>query len=380
MARSLFFKEKGALISLLFLSFFGSHAQAPSDQSISYSCRATPLETVMNVVSKQSGYDFVYSSSIVDVSKPVSLTVKNKSIGEVLALIERQADVSFHLYDRHIVIKSNPRPAPVEMPQNKRRQMAVIQPTFRVSDSLLLTSTRKTIPLRMFDSQATQLESHLNKRIIELQQLLGANIPHNISKNYVNAINFSNRYNGWYASIGTYVGDLASGLEFQAGLKYLYGVFTPRWSAVHGFYGAYGIGNSLQLRGPFAINTMYIFSGYKDSQLVHHYRMGIPDGPDSRHSEINRHHQVKLGLRYSFNENLSLRAGPVFNYQTTVKQVSAVPSNNTTYGSIEYRPGYGNPNTGLTTLFYTNTTRVVDKWIGWDISLQYRINFYKKYY
>ncbi|MEJ0030672.1 MAG: hypothetical protein WDO15_10035 [Bacteroidota bacterium] len=174
------------------------------------------------------------------------------------------------------------------------------------------------------------------------------NVPHNIPKYYVNRINMNNRYNGWYASIGTYVSDNSSGLEFQGGLSYLYGVFNPRWAANHGFYGAYGLGNSMQLNGHFSINTMYIYSGYTDTQILHHYRTGIPDVPD-RQTEIKRNHQVKLALRYSFNENLSLRAGPVFNYQNTINESSHMP-----------------------------TFHFSQKWVGWDISLQYRVNFYKR--
>lgn len=364
MAKSLSWKAKlTALTSLLYLAILSSHAQT-SSSDITYTCRATRLETVMTILSRQTGYDFVYSSSVVDLSKPVSLTVKNTSINEVLALIERQVDVSFRLHDRHIVIQSKPRTARAVLPQRSERKITAIQPVFKADDAPLLTSANKTIPEKVFESQATQLEDHLNKRIIELQQLLRANLPHNIPGRYLNAINFNNQYNGWYASIGTYVGDGASGLEFQGGLKYLYGVFTPRWSATHGFYGAWGIGNSLQLKGRFSINTMYMFSGYKDSQLIHHYRMGVPDGPDTRNTMTTRHHQVKLGLRYSFNENLSLRAGPVFNYRTIVSQVSSSPMHYMPYGGIESRP----------------PVRLTEKWIGWDISLQYRINFYKKDY
>lgn len=380
MAKSLSWKAKlTALTSLLYLAILSSHAQT-SSSDITYTCRATPLETVMTVLSRQSGYDFVYSSSVVDLSKPVSLTVKHTSINEVLTLIEQQVDVSFRLHDRHIVIQSNPKPSRVVLPQRNERKIAEIQPAFKADDTPLLTSTNRTIPVKVFESQATQLENHLNKRIVELQQLLRANLPHNIPGSCLNAINFNDQYNGWYTSIGTYVGDGASGLEFQGGLKYLYGVFTPRWSATHGFYGAWGIGTSLQLKGRFSVNTMYLFSGYKDSQLIHHYRMGVPDGPDTRNTVTTRHHQVKIGLRYSFNENLSLRAGPVFNYRAIMSQSSVIPPANKPYGNIEYRPGYENPATISNTRFYATTTHFAEKWIGWDISLQYRINFYKKDY
>jgi hypothetical protein len=368
MAKSLFWKEKVALTSLLFLLVFNSHAQTSSSKNISYTCRATELEAVINVLSRQSGYDFVYSSSIIDVSKPISLTVKDKSINEVLRLIEPQADVLFKIHDRHIVIKSNPKPIAIILPQ--QRQAVNIRPAFATNDNAeipgagLLTSTSRAIPMRMFESQATQLENHLNKRIIELQQLLGANMPHSIPKYYVNRINISNRYKGWYVSLGTYVNDNASGLELQAGVRYLYGVFVPRWSADHGFYGAYGIGSSIQVAGGFSINAMYVYSGYTNTDIVHHSGKAGSAWLDSRDTEVRRHHQVKLALRYAFNENLSLRAGPVFNYRSTFNQLSPILSPNIPYGIFEYQ----------------RPTRVTDRWVGAEIALQYRINFYKKDY
>ncbi|MEI9919905.1 MAG: STN domain-containing protein [Bacteroidota bacterium] len=354
MARSLFLKEKvAALTSLLILLAFTTHAQSSSSQNITYTCRATQLETVLNSLSKQSGYDFIYSKSIVDVTKPVSLNVKNKSINEVLSLIERQANISFKLHDRHIVIKSNPKPAPViQRPDEKAIASIKPMPALESNDSLLLTSNSRTIPVRAFDSQARQLESNLNRRILELQQLLGVNVPHNIPKYYVNRINFDNRHKGWFAAIGTYVSDNASGVEFQGGLSYVYGVFTPRWAIDHGFYGAYGIGNTLQLSGHFSINSMYVYSGYTATQVLHKV---------VRQNEVRHQHQVKFALRYSFSENLSLRAGPVFNYQ--VKTINKAPLNPS---PLDYRRD--------------PTLRFTNQWIGWELSLQYRINFYKREY
>jgi hypothetical protein len=367
MARSLFLKEKVAVSSLLLLLIVTAYAQSPS-QNITFSCHATRLETVISSLAGQSGYDFLYSKSIVDVSKLVSITATNRPINEVLAMIERQAGVSFKVHDRHIVIRSNPKPAQAVIERRAEKTIATInaKPVFESNDSLLLTSNTRSIPMRMFDSQATQLETNLNKRIAEIQQLLGVNVPHNIPKYYVNRINVNNRYNGWYTSIGTYVSDNASGLEFQGGLSYLYGIFIPRWSVDHGFYGAYGIGNSMNVVGRFSINTMYVYSGYTNTEIIHHNRM---PGPDTRLTETKHHHQVKLALRYSFNENLSLRAGPVFNYQNNIYKQQ---------GGIEYQVGPGNSLYPSTATAFPNVTHNVDKWLGWDISLQYRINFYKR--
>ncbi|MEJ0030671.1 MAG: STN domain-containing protein [Bacteroidota bacterium] len=110
---------------------------------------------MINSLAKQSGYDFLYSKNIVDVSKLVSINIKNRPINEALTMIERQVNVSFRMHDRHIVIKSNPKP--VTIIQQPEKQVANIEtkPVLESADNLLLTSNPTTIPEKVFESQAT---------------------------------------------------------------------------------------------------------------------------------------------------------------------------------------------------------------------------------
>ena len=385
MARSLFWKEKVALSILLLLFVASALAQTSSSSTITYTCRVTRLETVIDFLSKKTGYDFIYSRNLVDLSRPVSITVNNKPINDVLILIERQADVSFMLRDHHIIVKSNPRPAPVITQSTTARQLTRVEqpPSFKSNDSLLITSVSRHIPTKTFESQALLLESHLEKRINELQKLLGPNVPRNIPRYYVNRINFNNRYKSWYAAVGSYVGDGSAGLELQAGLPYLYAVFTPRWSAEHGFYGAYGVGNSFALTGNFSFNTVYMYSTRSKTESVYPLATRMQAGPEFRHVEAERQHQVKLLLQYALSKNISVRVGPVLNYRNTVNQTSIVSP--AMSESFMYRQ-LGTATTGSPTFGYQNgpfispskTTRLFETWVGWDASIQYRINFFDR--
>src|ERR1700759_3168115 len=107
-----------ALASLFLLWSAAAFAQS---SQITYTCHATPLETVLTQIAKQSGYDFMYSRNFVDISKPVTLSVSNKSINDVLGMIETQASISFKLHDRHIIIKNNPKPVIVAAPKQIER-------------------------------------------------------------------------------------------------------------------------------------------------------------------------------------------------------------------------------------------------------------------
>src|SRR3954462_1803880 len=108
MARTIHWKEATVALNILFcFALLSASAQTQSSISnINYSCRAEKLESVIEHLSKTSGYDFIYSRDLVDISKAISLNVKNQSINEVLALIEKQVNVSFKLKDRHIIVKN----------------------------------------------------------------------------------------------------------------------------------------------------------------------------------------------------------------------------------------------------------------------------------
>jgi hypothetical protein len=379
MARSLFCKEKVALSALLLLlPIFIAQAQTGTDK-ITYSCRATRLETVIDVLSKQTGYDFIYSRSLVDVSKAVSINVKEKSLQEVLGQIERQANVTFKLKDRHIIVKGNAKPS-VVTPETivARHSVGSMElPRLKINDGPLLTSTNRSFRLRPIESEATILENRLDKRIGELQSLLGPNVPRSIPQYYISQMNFNNRHRNVYVAVGSYVNDKSAGIELQAGLPYAYAVFHPMWSATKGFNPSYGVGNSFNLTGNFTFNTIYMYSSYSKTETV--YSLAAPReqaGPELRQAENERQHEIKFLVQYSFSKTLSVRVGPVLNYRSVQTQLSFVSPNmpetmtiNHPYGSVGYQTSKFSST--------TKTTRYTESWVGWDASVIYRINFYE---
>ena len=390
MARSIRWKVKVALNVLLSATIFililiNVTANAQSNvRGINYSCRAARLETVMNFLSKNSGYDFIYSRDLIDISRPVSLTVKDKSINEVLSLIEQQVNVSFKLQDRHIIVKSNPKPFIANSKIRIERQISTA-PSFKGADSLLITSVTRSIPLRPHVSHASLLKDHLDRRISELQALLGPGVPRNISPFYISQINFNNRHRSWFASAGTFVGDNSSGLELQAGLPYLYAVFHPRWTRDHGFTGAYGVGNSLNLTGNFSFNTIYMYSGRTTTESMFPFSPPtVQTGPEVRRTEILRLHQVKMAVQYAFSKTISVRAGPVLNYQSTTRRTTIFADNAYPETNFVYRQSGGYY--GTSTVVYQNgqmissstITRNFATWLGWEAALTYRINFFQR--
>lgn len=372
MARTILWKVTVALNVLLSLSIISAFAQSPTlnNVKINYTCRSERLESVIENLSKTSGYDFIYSRNIVDISKTVSLNVKNKTINEVLALIEQQVDVSFKLKDHHIIVKSVPKPAaPTKL---------VAPATIFAPEAPLITSISKEFPsLSSTESHTAILQKSLDRRINEVQKMLGSGTPRNMPPSYLSQINFNNRHRSWFAAVGTFVSDEGSGLELQAGLPMVYAVFHPHVSLSDGFYGSYGVGNSLNLVGNFSFNAIYLYSTRTTSEMTTLPGPFNMDGPTITRTQSIRQHQIKMTIQYSFSKNLAVRMGPVLNYRSTLKEISITPA--TVSETISTTGGYGNGGGYIIhNRRFESSTRLLESWVGWDASIQYRINFFER--
>lgn len=389
MARHLFWTERVALSALIVFLFsiepVLSQTADPANTakpSITYTCRATRLESVIEFLSRTTGYHFIYSRNMVDITRPVSLNVVNRSIDDVLVIIAKQVDVNFKVQDRHIIIKSIPKTEAPVKPGVVAQPVArtITRTPLSVAGSPRLTSVVRTIPSTPASSNRIILESKLDRRIRELQARLGPNVPRDIPAMYINRINFNDRNHGWFASVGMAMNDLSNGFEIQGGVRYLYGVVQPRWSIDRGFYGFYGVGNSFTLQGNFSFNTIYMYSGNKQTETIFPFSPIAKLGPEFQLTQTMRQHQVKFAVQYAFSPKVTARLGPVLNYRTTVTELmpAATPAAGYYYEStIIFRQ----PGTGIPDIIYENgrflpqTIRNLETWIGWEGAVSYRLNF-----
>ena len=72
-------------VLLVVLFIFNGHAQK-KDVQISLDVKETSLQQVFNEITRQTGYKFVYSSSLLPKDAKVSFVVKNESLEKTLEL------------------------------------------------------------------------------------------------------------------------------------------------------------------------------------------------------------------------------------------------------------------------------------------------------
>jgi TonB-linked SusC/RagA family outer membrane protein len=77
-------------------------------QQITLSERNVSLEKVFNEIRKQAGYEFFYSTGMLQSAKKVSIRVKNAPIEEVLNECFKEQPLNYTIYDKTIVVKAKP--------------------------------------------------------------------------------------------------------------------------------------------------------------------------------------------------------------------------------------------------------------------------------
>jgi hypothetical protein len=92
-------KVKILLICFLFISAIGF-----SQETISLKIENIPLKEVFKTIQKESGYRFFYSDDLVDIDKQINLTVKNKTIENIISELENQTNLTFSIKEDKLIV------------------------------------------------------------------------------------------------------------------------------------------------------------------------------------------------------------------------------------------------------------------------------------
>lgn len=383
MAKSLFWKGKVAhsiaIISVTVLTVLQLNAQSFQSQKISYSCKSASLETVIDALSRSAGVHFVYSSNKIATFTPVTLSIQNKPIQEVLAELGQQLNLTFKIQDHYITIKSgNHLPVKSETTFQKADPALSVASSYDQEHFLTAFQAQK-------QTQATQLfsrEGDMEKYLVKVQSYFTPSVLKKMPIQYVKSTARNLRSKGWFISAGPVINSYSAGLELQAGLRQAYVVFSPTWLQDDRYHGALGIGSSLRLSDIFSINPIYSFASLKKSEAP-----GLNTSPGVRTpsyqiSAATSHHQIKLMLQYSFSNKWSLRAGPTINQSNTTYKYQPTEIGYSVFNETRIDP-HAPPETGprqisINQVQTTPPDVTVDKfWLGWEASFSYRINFRK---
>src|SRR5580704_6222885 len=103
-------------LTVLILITIILHVSASSfAQKITLNEKNAPLEQVLQKIGNQSGYNFLYTKSMLETAKPVSIEVSNASLADVLDQIFKDQPLQYVIRTGAVVIQKK-ETAPIEKP------------------------------------------------------------------------------------------------------------------------------------------------------------------------------------------------------------------------------------------------------------------------
>jgi hypothetical protein len=353
-------------------------AQAP--KKITLSCNGIYFQDFINQLAGITGLHFIYSSSKIRTNSLVYLTVRDKSVEEVLGLVGDQLRLSFKKQDRHVVIKTLPvvQPSFVARPLQPK-QKNVVRPSIEPASLLTLPdSTILTASAKIAGNPAPSFSSdYFKKHLQDLQVYFDSAMLTRIPPQYIRKINLNNNHRGFFISAGFVVNDYSAGTELQAGIRSAYAVFNSGWTKSGQYSSRYGVGSSFLLSRNFSVNPVYTFAAIREKSSESPWKL------------CAKHHQVKLMVQYSLSRHVAVRFGPSFNYLNAVytfqrpKPIfeTIIIAGTDNPKNVYYRGEYGaQPSRAGAYMIFTppGSYQTIRSWMGWEASISYKINFFRR--
>jgi hypothetical protein len=357
------------VILFLVLSF-PLHAQTPDDllqRNVTIIGSNIHFEDVLEQLTLQTKMHFIYSSSIVNLDKPVTLIARQQSLKTVLDELSSQMNVSFKRQGDYFVVKRN----------IAKSNFTIVQPKLANSEDLEdETAIEESNPqASRFDTYS--FTSYENDRDAEITKDL-LNFGDRLKLKYyplsrTTSIN-SPRQKNWFASAGLFINDYGAGVELQGGIQLLHAVVNASALGDGVYRFGYGLGTGINLKPGVTANLAYTFASLNRDEI---------DTWHNQYQTTSHHHHIRFMANISLSTHFSLRFGPTFNILKTSYQY--IPEPNSSTATIRYRQAptqqYLSPSQGYSgSIHYQAPVSPVNyetanSWVGFELGVAYHVNF-----
>jgi hypothetical protein len=326
------------------------------------------FEDVLEQLTLQTKMHFIYSSSIVNLDKTVTLIARQQSLNSVLNELSSQMNVSFKRQGDYFVVKRN----------ITKSSFAIVQPKLANSEEV----EDDEAAIGESDLQASRFDpysftSYENDRDAEITKDL-LNFSDRLKLKYYPlspkvSIN-SPRQKNWFASAGLFINDYGAGVELQGGIQLLHAVVNASALGDGVYRFGYGLGTGILLKPGVTANLAYTFASLNREEI---------DTWHNQYLTTSHHHHIRFMANVSLSSHFSIRFGPTFNILRTSYKYVREPSSSTT--AIRYRQAptqqYLSPTQGYSgTIHYQAPVAPMDyetanSWVGFELGVAYRVNF-----
>ena len=169
------------LTAILLLCGSLTLSAAGFSQKVTLSAKEVKLEKVFKEIKKQTGYGFLYTFELLDKAKPVTLSVKDAELEDVLALVFDQQPLTFNILEKTVVVKAKLQAAEISnttatppidikgrITNESGEAVAGVSVVVKGTNNGTTTNTNGEFSLANVDSKAILLISSTNIETLEI--------------------------------------------------------------------------------------------------------------------------------------------------------------------------------------------------------------------
>jgi hypothetical protein len=346
-------------------------AQNILEKKIVLNFQGIAFSDALQEIEHDAGVHFIYSSNVVEPGRKISYTA-SVSLKTLFEHLGKEMNLEFKAQSNYIIVR---RAALIPSPPTLALRSKKMEPALAEQASVVGNvqphvdnnqgSLSYDLAARIHREYLFRKDSlRLKKTMLEISQ--GTKSGRAKSK--------------FYAAGGLFLNDFSGGVEIQAGMRSLYGVFNTSFAEGDYLRIGVGAGTNFHLFKKFSVSPVYTFASLK--QIGPN---GITPIVDDGYRVNAQHHQLKLMVEYPITKNFTVKAGPAFNYikLNMTREPEILLYNNR--GPARANAGSQNGPGSAVFTGRQQTTRpasagnyeVMKSWIGFEAGLYYSLNFSK---
>lgn len=354
------------------------------EKKITLAVQAISLEEVLQELSKQTQFYFIYNASSVDAtSKTFAVAFHQQTLASVLKSLEDKMNVTFRVEGKYVIVKKSltretATSSGITISPAPTKHVNSALSTFASAGSTsVATRTMREYPFTISYETLQRNLLHLNYNfpivdtsVIKIQSMLHITNPKRVRQLFTSIRMIANEYSG--------------GIEIHAGIPSLYAVVNGGLMTEGYFRYGYGLGTAIPLKNNFTFKPLYTFATVREKQdvVVDEYaNIVIADGLKL----TGRHHQLKFIFQYELSRRVHIHAGPTFNFLKTLYSYQKPPSTviydvvSGNAGSVPVNQGYNTPTLWMRqTVFVASApadSYTFKSWTGFEAGISYLIKF-----
>jgi hypothetical protein len=257
-------------------------------------------EMVLQRIETLAQIHFVYSSSLIELNKPLVVSFHERPLKEVLDVIGKQLGLELKMQGNYVILKKLATPH-LFTPGSSAVASRMARPAVLIQAPIAMY-----VPEPGFDEDSLITYRKLKRSLLGGKSDFGLDTTflRRYLRQPVHTVLKPSTHTRWHVLFSAFANDYAVGTEVRAGVRALYVVGNTGYMRSGEFRNGLGVGSSINIKPGVQLNPIYSYGRMRREEDFSAF---------SKLKVTSQHHQLKLLVSFAVTDHISFQLGPSFN-------------------------------------------------------------------